>query len=247
MPVMGLVVMPSAALSVAAMPFGWEHAPLQLMGWSIGVMLRLGRFVSGLPGAVTVTPAFPLAALVWVTLGGLWLLIWRRRWRWWGLLPILVGTALALTVPRPDLMIAPDARTIALRAPDGIFHFPRPPKDRYVAQRWLVRDGDSRDWRDAVGGAFIRCDGLGCIARQGGLTIAMALRPQALDDDCAQADIVVSATAAIACEKPRLVLDAGNIAAEGGYAVSFAPLRAVGVNQWRGARPWVGDALRPAQ
>ena len=35
MPVMGLVVMPAAALSVAAMPFGLEHVPLQLMGWGI--------------------------------------------------------------------------------------------------------------------------------------------------------------------------------------------------------------------
>ena len=73
------------------------------------------------------------------------------------------------------------------------------------------------------------------------------MRPQALDDDCAQADIVVSAAAAIGCEKPRLVLDAGKIVAEGGYAVSFAPLRAIGVNQWRGARPWVGDVSRPPQ
>lgn len=69
MPLMGLVTMPSAALSVAAMPFGLEHAPLQLMGWSIDWMLRLGRWVSGLPGAVTVTPAFPLSALVSITFG----------------------------------------------------------------------------------------------------------------------------------------------------------------------------------
>jgi competence protein ComEC len=145
MPVMGLVVMPAAALSVAAMPFGLEHLPLQLLGWSIGVMLKLGQLVSALPGAVTVTPAFPLAALVLIALGGLWLVIWRRSWRWWGLLPVLVGITLALIAPRPDLMIAPDAQTIALRGPDGLFYFPRTPKDRYAAARWLVRDGDSRD------------------------------------------------------------------------------------------------------
>ena len=32
MPVMGFVVMPSAALSVLAMPFGLAHMPLQAMG-----------------------------------------------------------------------------------------------------------------------------------------------------------------------------------------------------------------------
>jgi len=241
MPVMGLVVMPAAALSVAAMPFGLEHLPLQLLGWSIDVMLKLGRFVSALPGAVTVTPAFPLPALVLIALGGLWLLIWRNSWRWWGLLPVLAGITLALTAPRPDLMIAPDAQTIALRGPDGLFYFPRTPKDRYAAARWLVRDGDSRDWHGAVGWTLVRCDGLGCIAPLGGLTIALARRPEALDDDCARADIVVSGAPAMSCKKPRLVLDAPEIAAAGGYAVTLSPLRAISINRWRGARPWVVD------
>jgi len=244
MPLMGLVTMPSAALSVAAMPFGLEHAPLQLMGWSIDGMLRLGRFVSGLPGAVTVTPAFPLSALVSITLGGLWVLLWRLPWRWWGLVPVAAGIAMALTAPRPDMMIAADARTIALRGEDGLLHFPRPPKDRFAATRWLLRDGDSRGWKDAGTGDALRCDGLGCIARRDGFLIALSSRPEALGEDCRQADIVVSAAPLISCERPRLALGAHEIAKGGGYEVMLSPLRAIAVNQWRGVRPWV---IAPAQ
>ncbi len=239
MPLMGLVTMPSAALTVAAMPFGLEHAPLQLMGWSIDWMLRLGRFVSGLPGAVTVTPAFPLSALVAITLGGLWILLWRLRWRWWGLLPAAAGIALALTASRPDMLIASDARTIALRGPDGLLHFPHPPKDRFAATRWLLRDGDGRDWKDVEADASLACDGLGCIATRKGLVIAMSSRPEALDEDCSQADIVVSAAPLIPCAKPRLALGAREIAEGGGYAITLSPLRAISVNRQRGIRPWV--------
>jgi competence protein ComEC len=245
MPLMGLVTMPSAALSVAAMPFGLEHAPLQLMGWSIDGMLRLGRFVSGLPGAVTVTPAFPLSALASITLGGLWVLLWRLPWRWWGLVPVAAGIAVALTAPRPDMMIAADARTIALRGEDGLLHFPRPPKDHFAATRWLLRDGDSRDWKDAGAGDAFRCDGLGCIARRDGFLIALSWRPEALGEDCRQADIVVSAAPLAACEKPRLALGAREIANAGGYAITLSPLRAIAVNQRRGARPWV--IVQPVQ
>jgi len=239
MPLMGLVTMPSAALSVAAMPFGLEHAPLQLMGWSIDGMLRLGRFVSGLPGAVTVTPAFPLSGLVAITLGGLWILLWRLRWRWWGLLPVIAGIILALTAPRPDMMIASDARTIALRGSDGLLHFPRPPKDRFAATRWLVRDGDGRSWADANTDNSISCDGVGCIAKRNDLVIALSSRPEALDEDCNQADIVVNAAPLITCQKPRLALGGRKIANGGGYAISLSPLRAISVNQQRGIRPWV--------
>jgi len=188
---------------------------------------------------VTVTPAFPLVALVSITLGGLWILLWRRHWRWWGLLPVVAGIVMAVSAPRPDLMIASDARTIALRGPDGLLHFPRPPKDHFAAARWLLRDGDPRDWRAAVGSPLVTCDALGCVAKQGGLTLAMSLRPEALNDDCTEADIVLSAAPVLSCEGPRLVLGAREIGDAGGYAVTFAPLRATGVNQWRGARPWV--------
>ena len=244
MPVMGLVVMPMAAFSVAAMPFGAEQAPLKAMGWGIDVMLSLGRFVSGLPGAVTLAPAFPLAALVLIALGGLWLVIWRRAWRWFGVLPMLVGILLAVMAPRPDLLIAPDARTIALRGDDGLLHFPRPPKDRFAASRWLVRDGDRRDPRQAIGLADTRCDGLGCVTRQRGIIIAIGQRSEALAEDCTQADIVINAAPAIACEKPRLVLGAREIAAAGGYAITLSPLRAQSINAGRGFRPWVSGGAR---
>jgi len=238
MPVMGLVVMPFAALSVLAMPFGLERAPLQALGWGIDLMLKLGRFVSGLPGAITVTPAFPMSALVLVGFGGLWLVIWRRGVRWWGVVPVAAGVALALSAPRPDLFVASDARTIALRGGDGRLFFPVPPKDHFAADRWLLRDGDNRAWRDASSRS-LACDGLGCIARRHGMIIALAMRPEALDEDCARADLVIAAPAAFACNGPRLVLDAKAIASGGGYAVRLVPLSAVSINGTRGARPWV--------
>jgi len=231
--------MPMAALSVAVMPLGLEQWPLKAMGWGIDVMLALGRFVSDLPGAVTLTPAFPLTALVLIALGGLWLMIWRRSWRWFGVLPMLIGLILAVRAPRPDLLIAPDARTIAVRGDDGLLHFPNPPKDRFAASRWLVRDGDARDWRTAVGLANTRCDGLGCVTRQKGLTIAIGQRPEAQAEDCAKAAIVISAAPATSCDGPRLVLDARKIIAAGGYAITLSPLNAESVHAQRGDRPWV--------
>lgn len=65
------------------------------------------------------------------------------------------------------------------------------------------------------------------------------IRPEALDEDCGQADIVVSAAPLMSCQKPRLALGAGEIATGGGYAITLSPLRAISVNEQRGVRPWV--------
>ncbi len=91
MPVMGFVAMPAAALSVFLMPFGLDAWPLRVLGFGIEIMLAMGRWVSGLPGAVSVMPAWPVSALVLVSLGGLWLGLWRKSWRWLGLAPMLLG------------------------------------------------------------------------------------------------------------------------------------------------------------
>jgi hypothetical protein len=66
-----------------------------------------------------------------------------------------------------------------------------------------------------------------------------------LGEDCRQADIVVSAAPLASCEKPRLALGAREIANAGGYAITLSPLRAIAVNQRRGARPWV--IVQPVQ
>jgi competence protein ComEC len=80
-----------------------------------------------------------------------------------------------------------------------------------------------------------------------GKRVALALQPEALAEDCARADIVISAWEAPFCEAAPLVLDGPRIAAEGGYAVTLSPLRVIGVNSRRGRRPWVHPARRLRQ
>ncbi|HEX2761786.1 MAG TPA: ComEC/Rec2 family competence protein, partial [Rhizomicrobium sp.] len=115
MPVMGLWIMPLAALSVMLMPFGLEGLVLPALGNGIDLMVRMGGWVSGLPGAVSLTSAMPVAALVLIALGGLWIAIWQRPWRWWGAAPMVLGVLLACLMPRPDMLVAPDAQTVAIR------------------------------------------------------------------------------------------------------------------------------------
>jgi competence protein ComEC len=216
------------------MPFGVESAPLHLLGSGIDVMLAMGRFVSGLPGAVAASRAFPQTALALISLGGLWLLLWRRAWRWLGLLAVAAGLVIALTAQAPDILVAADARTVAVRGDDGRLIFPRRPSDNFSATRWLQRDGDERNPRDAVGGG--NCDAYSCVVQRREGLLALPLRPEALADDCAHAAIVIAAVPVTNCTGPRLVLDSGTVAKGEGYAITDG--HAQSVRDGRGNRPW---------
>jgi competence protein ComEC len=238
MPVMGFWVMPAAALSVALMPLGLDGFALAILKQGIAVMLGMGRWVSGLPGAVSLSPAMPMSALILISLGGLWLAIWRKAWRWLGFVPMLAGIGLALLAPLPDMLVAADAATVAIRGPDGLLHFVKKPAEKFAARDWLRRDGDDRDINDAVGVKGLSCDGLGCVT-SGTVRIAVSQYPESLDEDCLRAQIIVSAAAAFNCKGPTVVIDQKAVRDGQGWRVTLSPVpTAISVRELRGDRPW---------
>jgi competence protein ComEC len=99
---------------------------------------------------------------------------------------------LAITTPKPDVLIDSEASTVAVRASDGRLTILGARENRISAESWLAADGDTRKSRDLLEGGF-RCDPAGCIARlPDGTTIAVARRPDAFADDCRDAALVVS-------------------------------------------------------
>lgn len=141
-PVMGLVIAPTAIMAALAAPFGLAQFPLELMGAGIEAVLAVAHEVAGWPGAARPVHAAPAAALGLITLGGLWLCLWRGGWRLGGLAPVLVGLALWVAAPpRPDLLIADGGRLIGLMGPEGRA-LDRRRGQGFAAETWLRRDGD---------------------------------------------------------------------------------------------------------
>jgi len=112
-----------------------------------------------------------------------------------------------------------------------------------LAGEWLKRDGDERESRR--GGATpadgVRCDAYGCIAKaRDGTLVAVSARIDALAEDCATAQIVISVVPARRnCIGPKFVIDKFDVARTGGYAIWLGePLRVETVEGERGQRPW---------
>jgi competence protein ComEC len=104
-PLCNVVVMPAALATLIALPFGLQWAPLQIMGWGIEGMVWCAQAVAALPGAVAAIPAIPTIAFASMICGGLWMALWRTRWRLIGLCPIALGLALAPLRTPADVLI----------------------------------------------------------------------------------------------------------------------------------------------
>jgi competence protein ComEC len=246
-PLVSLLIMPMALLSLIAMPFGVEAWPLKAMGLGIELMVGTGEWVASFPGAVSVLPQISGASLVLMVLGGLWLCLWQTRTRALGLVIAAAGLALAPQVERPDVLIERDGGTAALRSSTGNLVFPPATAAGYSVDNWLLADGDERDAATAADPSAFRCDLLGCIGMVKGKTVALVRHPGALEEDCRLADIVIAPfTVGPKCRAARVIVDRRMLKANGAHAlyIDGLSIRTETVAAARGHRPWVPDRIR---
>ena len=142
LPVMSVWITPTACMAGLLAPFGLAEPALIVMGMGIEQILVVAHWVAGLPGADQPVRAGPGMALGLIAIGGLWMALWRARWRLAGLAGIAAGLVLwGAAAPRPDLLVAPEARLIGLMGPEGRV-LDTAKAQSFAADNWLRRDGD---------------------------------------------------------------------------------------------------------
>ncbi len=240
-PLTAMWVMPCAVLSFLLMPFGLEAVGLTPMGWGIEGVVGVAQWVQALPGSIAVIPAMPAWSLALAVFGGLWLCLWRTRWRVLGIVPVIVGALGAAFVETPDILVSETGKLVAIKGEDGALVFSAPPKG-FVAETWLRRSGQATPASGEGTGGRQRCDALGCIYRVKGKVIADIHAMAALPDDCASAYVVLSRIAVRdrQCRGPALVIDRFDLWRNGAHALwlDHDRIRLETVGNSGGGRPW---------
>jgi competence protein ComEC len=193
MPIVSAWVMPAGIAGVLAMPFGFDGFFWRLMGGGIDWMIAVATFVAGLPGAVGRIAAFGAAPLLLGTAGLLVMCLLKTPLRWCGALLMTGASLWALAWPQPDVLVAPDGRTFAIRGRDGRLAALRTGADNFALRDWLAADADPRTASEPNLGTGLACDEAGCIGRlaDGGI-VAIALSAEAFEEDCRRAVLVLS-------------------------------------------------------
>jgi competence protein ComEC len=218
------------------------------MGWGVEGLDAIASHVAGWPDAATLVPSFPGITLWLLTLGGLWLCLWRRAWRLAGL-PV-VACGLMLSPPaEPDLLMSEDGRILGLRDSAGVLHIASQRSDRFVSETWARRSGQEgvRRWSVSADqqAAGLGCSGGLCRWRKGPWHVAMVSDERRLAEACTNSDIVLSTVDAQGrCYGPRLVLDRRDAWRDGAQALWLDDegVRRDTAHARRGDRPWVPNS-----
>lgn len=243
-PITGVMVMPWAVVALVLMPFGLEALALVPMGWGLQAVGAVAATASHWPGAQLAVPVMPPWGLALFSLGGLWLCLWRGRWRLWGLPAMALGLAsLALDRP-PDILVDGRGQVFGVRMADGSLLMSS--RGRFLRDTWGRRAGpaSSERWpgksRSADG--RLSCDAAGCLYRSADRMVALVRDEDGLDEACAGPAVVVSAVPVRgACRGAQTVVDRFDLWRRGAHALWLEDggrVRVDTVADLDGGRPW---------
>jgi competence protein ComEC len=244
-PLSAMWTLPWGVVTCLLMPFGLERLALAPMGWGIDTTIWVAQHVSALPGDVWPMPRLPPEGLMLISLGGLWLCLWRGAWRRWGMVAIAAGFASMMVTRPPDILIADGGRFVAARAPDG-HYFVSADKGEKIVRSFFASEAGAAlaDW-PASGGAAdsgLDCAGELCVYNARGRRAAIATGEAALPIKCSGLDAIVSQVpAGFRCRSMIPVIDRIDSWRRGSVALWLGrdAVTVESANESRGDRPWV--------
>lgn len=255
MPVMGFFVVPFAILALALAPFGLDAWAWRAAAFGMEIILWIAAGVSAWPGAVSVTPQWPLAAMLALTAGGLWLCLSRAPWRLGGLAAIPLAALFAAGARPPVLFVSPTGLNAGVMAraeengPPALYvHSTR--REKFAAQLWEEAAGiDPERAAPKPMTEIFACDDTGCAGKvtdRAAVVAAFTSDKASLAEDCRRADIVVaffpaSAEDWRACR--AFLIDRRSVWRRGAHAVWIersGRLTVRNASEIRGDRPWTG-------
>ncbi len=198
MPLFSLAVMPLAVIALLAMPFGWESAPLWLMGKALEPILLASDWVAGWPGSLDYVPAAPDWVLPLYAIGFCALCMGKSGWRAFGFVTILIAFAGWRQMDAPSLRVSESGQVAFWSVPeDGegapVLLVGSKRSDRYGREQFARRAGSPEAEWESYAKTIATCDALACRARVGAWQISVLQAPSEVEAECAVSDLVILA------------------------------------------------------
>src|SRR5271166_5523374 len=214
---------PGALLGAALYPLGLDAPVWLYVGAGIRFILWVARFIADAPGSTLHLRAFAPYALPFLALAVISATVWRTWTFRLSAIPLaLIGLVGAAHGPRYDVIVAPSGDLAAVRDADGLLEVVGKRFNAFAAEQWLTADGDGRDPARARD-PNAPCDRLGCVAAlPEGESLSIVIDRMAFDEDCARAEVIVSALSAPANCRAKFVFDDKALARFGAVGLSWS-------------------------
>jgi competence protein ComEC len=242
LPIISLVVMPSALASAMLMPFGLEGYPLKLMEFGLWATMLISDMVSSWPGANVIIAKPGLSGIIVTVVGATVLCIGVGRFRWLGIATMLVGVLVGQAVQRPQILIEERGSNVAILDEQGHYVFADAHKGKFAGDKWLQGNGEISTIEAASQRPGWTCAENMCFTDLAPKSVGYLHEQPSADWVCPPVDIVIADfPLRHACQDVPLRIDRFDVWRHGAYAlyISNGDVRIETAKGIQGERPWV--------
>jgi competence protein ComEC len=252
LPLVTLIVMPGAIITILLMPLGLEGAGLFVMDFGIGLVTAHAGNIASLPNAQVVVPDLNGFSILAIGFSLIWASLWKGRLKLAAAVPLITGLAMIHPVRQPDVIVSKFGRNVAMMGQEGLFVVADARKSRFSVENWLVATGDAVSLKQAAKRRGWQCDADICRAEVATRKMVY-LKKKAKPDKglCRSVDIIISAEPfnkrckSQPDKDPPVVIDRIDLWRAGAHAIYLngdKPPTVESALGYRGERPWV---IRP--
>ncbi len=192
-PFTAFVLMPLVLICYVLLPLGAEGLVIQVLGQAFEFLLWVARVVAHIPHGEWRLSAFPVSALAVVTLGGIWLCLFKTKLRWFGSIPVaLFFIYINALSQKPNILVDPKSQLIGI-AIDDTLYLNSTKRSRFVARIWKqdLALKNVKSWGE-LSRDYLRCDAEACRLTLQEVGVSLIKDGMAFPEECNQGLLLIA-------------------------------------------------------
>ena len=138
------IILPFGIISAILIPFNLAGLSSFIMSIGINSLIYLSDKIGNMPYSSLLIHTFNNSSILLITLGILWLCLWRYNWRFLGIPVILLGTVIGLNYKTPDILM--NEKMVAVKGGDGKLYFLSKYRKNFVNKTWISQNGQHKSY-----------------------------------------------------------------------------------------------------
>lgn len=189
-PIVTLIIIPLGIIYVLLIPLGTQWIITPLMERPIDSVLYITNAIANLQYLVIPIRTFPASSIIIITLGLLWLCLWERNWRFFGIFFILLGIFSSAMYRTPDILVSAD--NLAVKEGDNLLYSLTRKNRNFVIKTWAKQNGQNQIVNHTKYNNSNKRLKYGCIySKENDRSVLLAYKQEDILENCNNVDLVI--------------------------------------------------------
>ncbi|RDD34993.1 ComEC family competence protein [Wolbachia endosymbiont of Cylisticus convexus] len=239
-PIVTLIIIPLGIIYVLLIPLGIEWVIALLIEHPIDSILYITNAIANLQYLIIPIRVFPASSIIIITLGLLWLCLWERNWRFFGIFFIVLGIFSSAMYKTPDILISGD--NVAVRESDNLLYSLTRKNRNFVIKTWAKQNRQTQIVNHTKfnnSNKRLNCSDYGCVYNKGkNKSVLLAYKKEDIVESCDKVNLVIQLSKFNHPTCTTEILKYADLEAYGTHSVWLTDSSGIKVSKVRSNRPW---------